>query len=179
MNFNQGNENCVSSSSATVLSSVLSGCSAFTHVSVSAFVQATTSDSVSGNVQTMPQRLLLQAFCQPSYAPPLPAWRLASSAANLTSVSVSQTLTAFTSASLSAILLADVLASTTGRVQTGVSAFSSCSVSLDVLAFNGRILSACLWTYALALTSLVSHQPFQNSPRQVSASVYTGAKSSI
>ena len=42
--------------------------------------------------------------------------------------------------------------------------FSFCSVSLGVLAFNGRMVSACLWTYALAFTSLVSNQRSRNSP---------------
>lgn len=95
-------------SPATVLSSVLPGALAFTHVSVSAFVLATTSYSVLENVQTMPQPSRFRVFCQTSWPPPLPAWRLASGAATFTSVSVSQTLTAFTSASLSAIVLADV-----------------------------------------------------------------------
>ena len=42
-------------------------------------------------------------------------------------------------------------------MSTSLEAFSVCSVSLHVLAFNGRIVLACLWTYALAFTSLVSH----------------------
>ena len=114
---------------------VLSNPSASTEVNLFAFILATTSTGVSVSVFTTGFAFILLSFLsRPVFSPkyglvvqlPLrPKWRLPSSAATFTSVSVSQFLTAFTCASLSAILLADVFASTTGTMQTGVSAFTS------------------------------------------------------
>ena len=115
--------------------SVLRSPLASTEVNLSAFILVTTSTGVSVSVFTTGFAFILLSFLsrlesRPNYGlvvqlPLRPKWRLPSSAATFTSVSVSQFLTAFTSASLSAILLADVFASTTGTVQTGFSAFIS------------------------------------------------------
>ena len=43
-------------------------------------------------------------------------------------------------------------------VSTFTSASLSASMFTSLLAFNGRIVTAFLWTYALAYTSLLSHQ---------------------
>ena len=78
-----------------------------------------------------------------------------------------------------ASLLPTVMAFTCGSRSAGMSTSLltslSCSVPLNLLAFNCRIVLAGLWTNALAFTSLMSHQRSRPSPLQLSASVFTGA----
>ena len=115
-NCNQCVDNCVFSSPATVCASVKRGALTSTQASVSAFVLSTTSDSHHLS-QYFANRLGMQ-LCHRGDQRLI--W-----CSDLHIRQCFPNLTVFTSASLSAIVLTDALASTSGRVQTSFYAFIS------------------------------------------------------